>query len=225
MSNKKTKLKDEKTLSKDDATIGDLSVEAVTETIVESGLLMYRRLAYISLGLMGVMLCILLVLALKPAPTQEVRGTSPNGEIHQLVILQKPNQSPSTIIDFTTKCLRNSLSFNFKNFERKDKENSYCFTSEGRSSFLTTRGSSEWFNQIINENMAAITTSNGVGVISGELDGVDGWILEIPLIMKRQALGKVPNSMRVFVRVVVLSTAQTKHASGLAIHDAAFIKQ
>lgn len=148
-------------------------------------------------------------------------AVTPSGQITPIVALDKPNLSPSAVIQWASEAARAAYSYNFVNYRNELQAASQFFTPEGWKKFVDQLRESNNIDAVTAKKLVVSAIVNGAPVIiwDGTLpDGRYAWRIQLPLQVTYES-SSVISTQNLIVTLLVVRVDTVYSARGLAIQQ------
>ena len=121
-------------------------------------------------------------------PKPRYFAISSDGRLTPIVPLDKPNITPSSLLQWANTAAIAAYSYNFVNYHQELQAASEFFTPEGWSAFMEALNSSNNLSAVIAKKLvvSAVATGAPVPLEEGVLNGTYAWRVQIPLLVTYQ---------------------------------------
>lgn len=176
------------------------------------------RTLFVLLGLLTVCLAVIVFLGARETKMRYF-AVDPEGGIREVMPLNKPIQSTSFLLNWSTEAVVRSLTLSFANYQQQLNENRLNFTDSGWRSFQDAMKRSKVLDTITGQQLVSTVVPSSAPVISrqGVIDGGGyGWVVEIPVIITYESAShKMSNNH--FVTATIVRRDESENPSGLGI--------
>jgi len=165
------------------------------------------------------LLALLLMYVMTHPPEPKYFATSIDGRITPLFALNKPNQSDSSVLQWTNQAAVAAFTYNFVNYRTELQAASGFFTSDGWSQFLTALESSNNLDAVKVKKLivSAVATSAPIILQKGVLNGRYSWRVQMPMLITYQSASEFSQQRNVVTLLVSrISTLNSPRGIGIA---------
>lgn len=151
-------------------------------------------------------------------PQSEYFATSIYSRLTPLTALDRPNQSDSSVLLWSTQAAISAYTLNFGNYQSQLALVNRFFTRNGWSNFITALNRAQVLQQITAEKLEVTTVATKAPVIldKGVLNGLYSWRIQLPILVNFQGSGD--RVQRRFLVTMLVTRVPTKHsARGIGI--------
>lgn len=146
-------------------------------------------------------------------------AVDPEGGIREVMPLNRPIQSTSFLLNWSTESIVKALTLNFANYQQQLNEYRLNFTDTGWRSFQDALKRSKVIDTIIAQQLVTTVVPASAPVISkqGVIDGGGyGWVVEIPVIITYESASQ-KMSQNFTVTATIARRDESENPSGLGI--------
>lgn len=179
-------------------------------------LFLLKTIYYISAALI-VSIVVNIYLATRPVEFRYFT-TTPTGVIREIEALNRPVQSATEVLSWTTSVITRAYSVSFANHEQQLADIRPNFTEPGWRGFEQALSRSGFVEKILSQQYVAtaVPQSAPVVVAEGLVEGAYAWRLVLPILVTYQSASG-QTSQTVNVQVTVVRRPETENPNGLGI--------
>jgi|GEM_PF-543945 len=168
----------------------------------------------------GVLVCVLILVAPALRPIMKYRALTPKGEYVDLVPLSMPNLTNQSVLSWAANSVTEIMTLGFGDFEKQIYAQRERFTTAGWDSYIAALREKEVYTTFQQRQLVLTTVPSDTPVITSQ--GLDEnkeyfWKIEVPIVMNYITNNEVTRKQNGIVKLTIVRVPGSENVNGIAI--------